>query len=229
MVLVLDCIVIGLILWFTMLGYKRGVLVTALGFLPMLCGIVGAWIFTPILSAILKETPLYSNMIGNLSESFTSASNSAMDSINSSFIENLALPEFLVDILEVNNNPVAYEILGVSNDMPLYVASFIANACVNVISVIIIYVVIYICANLVVKALNLISKLPVLNSVNRTLGMTIGMLQGVLWVWVLGIVVFLYQFTSSGSDSLEFINESMVAKIFYEYNILLNFILSIFN
>lgn len=229
MVLVLDCIVVGLIFWFAMLGYKRGVLVTALGFLPMLCGIMGACFFTPVVSNILKETPLYSNMVGDLSEKFTTISNSTIDSVNSNFIENLSLPKFLLDTLEVNNNPVAYEILGINNDIPLYVASFIANACVNIISVISIYICIYIGVNLVVKALNLISRLPILNSVNRTLGMTIGIVQGVLWVWVLGIIVFLYQFTSGGSDGLELINESLVAKIFYEYNILLNFILSIFN
>ncbi len=74
----------------------------------------------------------------------------------------------------------------------------------------------YVCA-----ALDLISKLPVINELNKAAGVFAGLLRGIFMVWILFIVVTVFQATAWGGAAIEQIERSRLLERLYDGNLLL--------
>jgi len=75
-------------------------------------------------------------------------------------------------------------------------------------------------------ALDLISKLPLLNGVNKTAGLLAGLLHGLVIVWVFFLIITVFGGTKIGQQALEMIGESEILSFIYNNNLLLKFITS---
>lgn len=75
------------------------------------------------------------------------------------------------------------------------------------------------------SALDLVAKLPVIEDVNRLLGLAAGFAKGVLWVWLAFAVVALGGATEMGMALVKQIYDSPVLVWIYENNILLMIIM----
>ena len=126
-----------------------------------------------------------------------------------------------------NNNPVIYQILGVG-DLEHYIASYVAQVCINVVSVAIVFVVAVVVLKLLLRALDLIAKLPVLHFLNHTAGMIAGLVQGVFVVWVIGLFLVFFYTNPAFLSLFETLSRSGIALFFYEHNLLLGMVLGIF-
>ena len=126
-----------------------------------------------------------------------------------------------------NNNPVIYHLLDVES-LQSYIAGFLANICINIISVLLVFVVVWLAVQFVLKALNLISKLPVLNFFNRACGFLVGLLKGLCVAWLICFVLTFFQCNSAFDFFFDALNLTHVALSLYENNILMYFILTIF-
>lgn len=226
---ILDIIVIGIILWCGIKAYRRGGIEAGLGFLPMIFAIGAAYFCSPFLSKMLRVTPFFSflqGMIGKTLKLDQVFGQAALES-QSQLIQNMSIPDFMKNSLMENNNPVVYEILKVDK-LQDYVSGFLANVCLNIISVILIFVIIFIVMKLFLGALNLVMKLPVLSFFNHLCGLAIGTLQGIAVVWLIGLVLTFFYYNPKWSVFFTMLHESKVASIFYENNLLLLMILKIF-
>ena len=113
------------------------------------------------------------------------------------------------------------------NDLPIflrqaseYTAESITNTVVGIISVILIIVVAYIVANFIIGALNIVSKMPVLSTLNEFLGGVCGLATGIFIVYlVLAIMVVA---DINGADI--WIENSIAIYHMYRHNFLLNMI-----
>jgi len=143
------------------------------------------------------------------------------------FIQDLPLPAFFRDVLIENNNAVIRAALG-AFDFADYVAGFLAGIVINIISMIVVFVVVFFGLVLLTRALNLLTKLPVINTLNKVLGGAIGAVWGILLTWlVLGVVV-IYFSANSAVDVTEMLEASVIAGPLNEANFALNFILRLF-
>lgn len=228
--LVLDgfaVLIIGLSSYF---GFKKGLLLTFLGFVPFIAGVLGVWFLTPILASLLINTPIYSVFLKGLSESFSFLDNiSLMDSQNvMNFITELNLPEFLKETLFVNNNPVVHEMLGVSS-LGAYVSNFLSTICVNILSAILVFIAVVFGCNFLIKGLNLISSLPILNFANKISGLVVGFAKAIIVIWIIFVILFLFQCNGWFLNIFYALENSSFAIGLYENNLLLQLILKIFN
>lgn len=66
--------------------------------------------------------------------------------------------------------------------------------------------------------LDLVAKLPVLNGVNHALGLLVGLIEGVLILWVLAFVLSLFCTTEPGIYLMELIKENKILTMLYENN-----------
>ncbi len=229
MPLILDGVVILWILVFAGLGYWRGFILEALSFVPMLAAMIAVKFLTPGVGVLLRKTPIFDAFAKSIGKSLQldSAIADASMQTQTQIIQNMQLPDFLKNSLLENNNPVIYNLLDVQG-LKEYIAGFLANACVNIISMVLVFFVVLFLAKFVLNALNLVSKLPILNFFNRVCGMLVGGTKGLFWIWLLAIGLTFLQCNDKLQGFFNVLNASAIALPLYENNILLYLIVTIF-
>lgn len=71
------------------------------------------------------------------------------------------------------------------------------------------------------KAFDLVSKLPIIEWIDMILAMVLGGIRGILWVWILMIIISFFGATGVGSVMLKQIGESMILAYLYENNLII--------
>lgn len=225
----LDILVAAVVLYCAAAAFRKGFIMAALGFVPMLAALVGARFFSPFVSRFLRGTPMFGSLAGSIADSMQ------LDQIISEgalrtqteIIEGMGLPAFLRDALLENNNPVVYSLLDVE-ELQEYIAGFLANICINVVGVLLAFLIIYIGVTLLLNALNIISRLPVLNFFNRFCGFLVGAAKGLSIIWLACTVLTFFQCSAKFTGLFAALEASRIAKLAYENNILLYLIVTIF-
>lgn len=229
MSLLLDAIVLAVILGCAVAAWRKGFIRAALGFLPMLTALIGTRFVSPSVGRFLRGTPLFEKLSGSIQSSMgldAAIQEGAMET-QTAFIEGMPLPDFLKEALLENNNPVIYQLLDVDS-LKEYIAGFLANVCLNVLSVVLAFVLIYIGVTVVLNALHLFSKLPVLNFFNRFSGFLVGGAKGLFFVWIGCMVLTFFQCSAKWEGVFAAMEHTFAAQYLYENNILLYLILTIF-
>lgn len=225
----LDILVAAVVLGCAVAAYRKGFIMAVLGFLPMLAALLGARLFSPYVSRFLRGTPLFGSLAGSIGSALNLdkiIGESAMRT-QTEIIEGMQLPGFLRDALLENNNPVIYHLLDVE-ELQEYIAGFLANICLNAAGVILAFLLVYIGARALLNALNIISRLPVLNFFNRACGLLVGGVKGISIVWVACTILTFFQCSMKFAGLFAALEASRIAKAAYENNILLYLVLTIF-
>ena len=226
---ILDILALVLVVGTAVQAYRKGFVRAALNFLPMVAALAATRFLTPKVSELLRKTPFFdalTNTVGNGLHLENAIGDAAMQT-QTDIIQSMHLPDFLKESLVENNNPVIYHLLDVES-LQSYIAGFLANICINIISVLLVFVVVWLAVKFVLKALNLISKLPVLNFFNRACGFLVGLLNGLCVAWLICFVLTFFQCNSAFDFFFDALNLTHVALPLYENNILMYFILTIF-
>lgn len=229
MVWLLDIIVLLMIAIPALIGYYKGFLYACLGFLPVIVSFFGCKILSPVCSKFLRTTALFDFFkknvyeglhLGNLLEEKAEQSQTIM-------INDMNIPEFLKSALLENNNSVVHSLFE-TEKLQDYIASYFANICLNIISVVLIAVVLYIVMKLFLGALNIVSKLPVISTVNRLCGFAIGGAKGVFLVWFIGTILMFFYYHEALQTFFMLLERSHIAAFLYHNNLLLFMVLKIF-
>lgn len=226
---ILDIVALVLVVGTAVQAYRKGFVRAALNFLPMVAALAATRFLTPAVSELLWKTPFFdalTNTVGNGLHLENAIGDAAMQT-QTDIIQSMHLPDFLKESLVENNNPVIYHLLDVES-LQSYIAGFLANICINIISVLLVFIVVWLAVKFVLKALNLISKLPVLNFFNRACGFLVGLLKGLCVTWLICFVLTFFQCNSAFDFFFDALNLTHVALPLYENNILMYFILTIF-
>jgi len=142
-------------------------------------------------------------------------------------INALPLPASFQQSLIENNNSIIYNALGATGFVD-YIAAFLAGIIINIISMVIVFVLVFVGLMVFSRLLNLITKLPVLNSLNKLLGGVLGAVWGLILTWlVLGIVV-IYLSAGAQVDVPALLENSAIAGPMNDANFAVQFILRLF-
>ena len=227
---ILDLVVIGIMLLCIVVGTVRGFLRATLGFVNFVIAIVVTNLFYPYLGRFLRSID---GLFGALTTSISQALN--LDELvynmgvaaQTEVIDSLPLPNVFRQALIENNNPVIHMALGVV-DFAGYIAAFLAGIVINIISMIIIFVIVFAALTIITNLLNIISRLPVLNTLNKLLGGVVGGVWGLLLVWlVLGIVV-IYFSANGNANMADMLEASQIARPMHDANFVVDYILRLF-
>lgn len=226
---ILDGIVLAVLLGYGIAAWRKGFIRAALGFFPMLTALIGTNIVSPYVGKFLRETVLFEKMTASIQESM------GLDAViqegamrtQTEMIEGMPLPEFLKDALLENNNPVIYQLLDVDG-LKEYIAAYLANICINILSVVLAFVLLYAAVSVVLQALHLLSKLPVLHFFNRFMGFLVGGTKGLFVVWIGCMILTFLQCNAKAAGIFDALELTVLADFLYKNNILLGLILTIF-
>lgn len=101
------------------------------------------------------------------------------------------------------------------------IGSTIANGLVVMASFIIVFFIVKIILNVLSNALNIISKLPVLKQFNRVLGMVVGLIKGILILYIIfALLTPVLPLLKSTNPVISALENSRFAVNFYRYNII---------
>ncbi len=229
MSVILDGVVLAVILGCGIAAWRKGFIRAALSFLPMLMALAGTKMISPYLGKFLRETFLFEKMSDSIQESM------GLDAViregamrtQTEIIESMPLPDFLQKALLENNNPVIYQLLDVDG-LKEYIAGFLANICINILSVVLAFLLIYVAVSIVLNALHLFSRLPGLNLFNRFMGFLVGGTKGLFLVWIGCMILMFLQCNAKAAGIFAALETTVLANFLYENNLLLYLILTIF-
>lgn len=217
----LTVIVLLVILLYAVKGYRKGFVKTLAAMLCLAVTLVLVYFATPYVRAFLKEnTPVYEvveeqcgKLVGNLGEN-VAGNKTAQDA----YINSLELPEAVKKQLVSNNDQKNYVQLAAENFQ-----EYLTNALTDMVLTILVYVITFLVIQLilmiVVGILNAAAQLPGLHGLNRALGFVLGAGRGLIFVWLVFLVLALFSGTDAGRRLLDMVYENEILQYLYSANI----------
>ena len=173
----------------------------------------------------MRTTPIFemvSNVVKkslNLQNVPSSTQQQQIDAINS-----LSVPQPIKTMLLDNNNSVVHGLLNVQNGVADYISRYIANIILNICVGIIVYFIFSFVLRTIMKLGRFISKLPIISTFNAIAGGALGIVGGVVFVWVIFTVMNIFITNDFFSVLNDKIATSYLGKYLYDNNLIWNII-----
>lgn len=219
---ILFVVVIIILAGFTLHGYIKGMVrvVFSLVSIFLTIGLV-TWM-TPHVSEFLKnKTPIYHTIQEKCVERIQVKAKADMKEeaeeqkpIN---IGGIDIPEKWQKILSQKTTDATDNLLK-ENGVYESIGSYLAEIIVNMIACVLTFIIVVLVLRVLVNMLDLVAKLPVLNSMNHLGGTIAGALQGIVIVWILFFVITISQTSELGQGLIKDINNNILLKTLYENN-----------
>ena len=223
-------VILLILILFIWMGYRRGFIREIVSFFFVFLSLSLAWAINPYINDFLiSETPVYSTIQETCTDFVQKQSSDLENEMESSsqFIDGLNLPEILRKNIEKNNNTENYAELSV-NTLTEYVSGSLARTIVNGLSYVLAYILATIGFRIVVYILNLIAGLPILKTANKLTGGLVGFVKGLVFIWILFLILTVLCSTEIGKTSLELIEKDSLLSVIYQYDPLIQIFTKIF-
>ena len=128
-----------------LIGFGRGLIKSIFSTFALIVAIVLAIQAMPYGTKFLKQTPIYTTINESIQETVDRQIQISTEGVSQQMeaIEQMDLPDFIKDMLKSNNNMEMYEALGI-NEFSGYISNYITCLILNGISVIIIFLILFI-------------------------------------------------------------------------------------
>lgn len=218
-------VVLAFLVFETWYGLKRGFIKTVFALCSFIVTIVLTVIFSPVITKNLQSSEKVVSYFAEkvrdvmpIEEIVEKAAEKEKETQNK-IAEDLPLPESIIEMLVDNNEKDVYQALG-AKSFEDYICNSIACMVISALSFVVTFLIIAIALKMLCTSLDLISKLPVLNEINKFCGMILGFIYGMMIVWLFCIVVTAISSTSIGSSLLQMIGESQFLNFIYTHNLI---------
>lgn len=138
-------------------------------------------------------------------------------------IERLPLPEALRDLLLDYNNDEGYRSLGVAGFAD-YLVHFLATVILNVIAFVAAVILVQILLRLVIGALDILAHIPLIGGVNRLLGLVLGLVQALFFLWLFFLILSMTSATQWGLQLMDMVQSSQALSALYDSNLFLEIV-----
>lgn len=227
----LGIAVLALIAAACIMGFQKGFVKEIVSVFFMLISFLLVWAVNPYVNTFVKEyTPVYdtiqdkcqtlvSEQIGNKKTLDKEEQNQVM--------ENMELPDLLKNALVENNTAETYRYLAVST-FTEYISDSLAVMAVNGISFLISFVLSAAVIKLLGFILNVLTKLPVINGINKIAGAAVGGSKCIIFIWIAFLVLTLLCNTTLGQQGMALIQQDAFLNFLYSQNVFVKVFMSVF-
>lgn len=206
-------------------GFKKGLIRTIFSFCSLLVAIVLTIWINPMVGDMMKNNDKFYNGVIQKVEKMLPDQNgeeNRKDNGNkSTYINKLPFPKSLKRTLMKNESDYRDMAFNSFRD---YISHYVAGIIINALAFILTFAIMTAILWAACFMLNIISKLPILNQINKLAGMMAGLLQGLVIVWIFFILLTVLGSTKFGQDTLRMIGKDDILSLIYNNNILLGFI-----
>lgn len=219
-ILIIDLIILAVVVIFTVIGYKRGLVKIAFGLCTFVLALVITLIlYKPVANLIIDNTEIDENIEKAITDNILPEGVSETELINFDALENNEVYSHLLE------NELYASILESSEEISIkHISETLSTKIIEAVVMLAIYIIAKIVLRFVTALADLVAKLPLLNTFNSLGGIIVGFLQGCLIVLVAFAIVSLMS-PMLDPSVVNTINESSVASAIYNNNLLLNLIM----
>jgi len=228
---ILDLLVIAIFALCILGGVWRGFIRTVLGFANFILAIFLTNLLYPHMGRFLRSAGgLFDSLQTSISR-MLNLDGIIADGVGAAYydiINNLPLPTVFTNTL-IENYPDAlvHSALGAAG-IGEYIAGFLAGVVINIIAMVVTFIILFVGLTVLARVLNLVAKLPVINSLNKLLGGAVGAVWGLLLTWVILGIAVIYFAANSGTDMVAMLDGSAIAQPIHNANPLVEPILRLF-
>ncbi|MGN1370596.1 MAG: CvpA family protein [Aristaeellaceae bacterium] len=225
----MDYVIIGAVAISVLFGLYRGFVASVLSMGGGLISFLSSFALYPKLAALiqnnqeLQRTLLHytdaSSRIGDLELALTNVIDLGRDGIDQ-VLQNVSLPAPLDSILRVNLENLVYGTQGAVSTVSDYVSQTILQSSINIICFLLCFLGLYIVLSLGLNLIRAVFRFPVLKQLDSLAGGVFGLLRGVLLCLVVFTLIPLVQTMVPLDFITELLDESTLAPIFMNGNLI---------
>jgi len=211
-------------------GFVSGFFRMLLGTLALVIALVGTYMFGGPIADKVSESGIGRSVETRIEE-FVNKNIPNMPSEEdiakqNEAIRNLPLPERITEHIVAHNNTETYQKLGVDK-FPAFVTKFITNLAISAAVYVALFIVLLIAVQLLIYLLDLASKLPLLDSLNRLAGALLGLVYAVVILWFFFILVSAFPTVDFFANCQKMIMENNFLGTMYNNNMLMRLLMGI--
>lgn len=219
-------IVLAILVVNALIGMKAGFIKTAFSLFSMILALgLTLWI-SPYVNDYMRGNEKLNNYVGSKVEKVLpiiekNADKKAQETV----IDKMLLPKSIKNSLLENNNKEVYKKLSVKS-FKGYMKNYLTGIVINALAFSVTYIILLIILWALCFTLNIISKLPLLNQINKLAGLLAGLVHGLVVVWLLFILLTVFGSSTWGQKAMEMIGNDTILSMIYNNNFILKFITS---
>lgn len=210
----------------------KGFVKTLFGLTSTIVALVLTLLISPQVSGLIINNTSFDQMIGEKTvellkiENLMGDQDTELEEVIVSGAINL--PGNILRFLEKNNTPEINEKLE-ANGLGDYISGSIATMAVNAFVFLIVFLIVSLLLNAVVIVLDILTRLPIVKSMNKLGGFAVGLVIGILIVWVTTMSLSFIISIQATETLSELIENSIFTKLFYYNNPIQYFIMNLGN
>ena len=218
-------VVVAFIVYHIIDGLRRGFIRKVVSAVSLIVTLVLVTYLTPQITTFIQDhTSLHENLQQKCSEIFLNAEyNEDVKTDQVLMIENMELPENIKEMLLENNNTESYDVLKVSGFHD-YVGAYLANLIINALAYLLSFVIVWTAIRALLLAMDVVTKLPILHGINKLLGGALGIVYGVVLIWIAFLLVTILCNGDLGRQFFALISENPFLLFLYNQNVIMKIV-----
>lgn len=210
------------------MAYRRGFIKEVIGMSFLFLTIILVWVINPYVNDFLKtQTSVYEKVEQACEDGIRQYTVDETSSQGENVIEALPFPDFLKEGMAKNNTEEVYQYLK-ADTLNEYLAGYLATAVTNGISFVLSYFAAFVVLRIAMFALGLAGELPGIRIVNRMAGLLLGLVKGIIVIWLALFVMTVLCGTEAGSYLLREVEKDPFLSFLYERDIFVRIFMSVF-
>ncbi len=245
-------IVLALFAIFGYMGWKKGIIKMALSIVSIVVTMLGTVILVPVTAKLIKNnTGMYKSLYNKVyavldaDKDISGALDQVVDDTQGNMAQgnNSQLEKYVSDAMDMIDFPESIKkqitsaitqsdldmvfeqgALSAKEAVVSILAYRLTSVIFNAILYMIVFIVIFIVLRVVFIATGIFAKLPVINEINKTAGLVVGLVEGLLVVWILFTVITACAGNAWASQMLEDIGSNKLLEFIYNHNLILKIV-----
>lgn len=201
--------------WCLFEGYKKGFMRGLFGLISWVLVLILCYVATPMVTDLLIEE---TNIEESITESISAKLNEMIAESGVAELEESLPEELKVALMGEGGN--MEEILASNGEMVINSTSIVYTA-VSIIALIIVMVVTKILMIVLDAILGIATKLPVIGSIDKLLGLLCGGVKGLLISWIVLTVITVLAYTGTNTELVAYISDSQLLTWLQDNNFIL--------
>ena len=211
--IIVDLIIVGILVLYIFLGYKRGLTGSLLKIVTFLLALIIAFIlFKPVSNFIINNTKLDENLESSIKSMFLE-----VEENDTSSNMPTAMTDYINKVIEDAADDAKTAVVETA-------ARDVAISIINLGVVIVVYIIARIILIFVKGIASLITKLPVIKQFDKLGGIIFGLLKALVIIYVILAIISFVSTVITDSGVIDAINQSFIGKGMYNNNILLEIV-----
>ena len=217
---ILTIIILAVFAICVFFGYQKGFLKTAFSLVSWILVLILCNFATPIVTDLLvQHTDIEVVVQTTVEAKVMEAVEQAVQNSDVSELE-ASLPAGVKDIILGENESFTDALTSVAD---IDVTS-VVNGIIGIVGFVVTVIVLRIAVVIVELALDVVSKLPLIGTMDKLLGIVCGAVKGLIWCWVILAVVSVLALTGTNTEFATYISQSALLTWLQNNNLLLNLI-----